>query len=624
MADLAWVVDDDVSLWRDGCDAVSVIDTSTGEGVAYGDWYDSFPHVTVSADGLLAIAPIPGSPLDGITPQLYVLSRASRSALLWRTSRFEIQGLLNGAPAAFSPDNSALLLVHEQEVVKHSVGAIGPRTVGPRRGVFRLTGGKVAAIVFAPDSSIAYLADTEGRIHSVDVDSMEPDGAPIQYIPPQTYRNIWQERVRQTFLAISPDGRFLTVNGGLRPQLEIVDLASRTAVTVAVSGLQESHGLAYDHSEINRGLLAVHGRTSVNVYRTRGTQPPVLLSSATVPPQSLQTWKDNYLLARMASIAWTGRGDAVIASIGSKKEFRILEFDERVGRGLSLRTDFDACTAGRALGAGLDVVTLNDRLLRSTLTVTPTPSVTITPSRTDRPTTTPSSPTTATASSTTTMTPTPTASPTPTATSTPALLFLPLSLRERCDPVHERSDIALVLDTSSSMTGPKIEDARGAALAFVGLIDLAPGRSQVAVVRYDREAEVVRELTNARALIEAAIRNLQVRSGTNIDKGLRTALGELQSPRHLDRNAQVLILLTDGVQTGTPGEELRAAAEAHAAGVMVYTIGLGADVDEATLRAIAGADDRYYFAPDSGDLARIYGEIARDLMCPGVDLWAGR
>jgi uncharacterized protein YegL len=174
------------------------------------------------------------------------------------------------------------------------------------------------------------------------------------------------------------------------------------------------------------------------------------------------------------------------------------------------------------------------------------------------------------------------------------------------------------------MTGQKIVDACDAALAFVGMIDLAPGRSQVAVVRFDREADVMRELTNARALIDAAIRNLQVRSGTHIDKGLRTALGELESPRHLERNAQVLILLTDGVQTGTPGEETRAGEEVRASGVRVYTIGLGADVDAATLRTIAGADERYYFAPDSGGLARIYGEIAKDLMCPGVDLWGGR
>jgi Ca-activated chloride channel homolog len=203
-------------------------------------------------------------------------------------------------------------------------------------------------------------------------------------------------------------------------------------------------------------------------------------------------------------------------------------------------------------------------------------------------------------------------------------LYLPIALRGRCDPQHKRADVALVIDTSSSMAGRKLEDAKAAAAAFVAQMDFAPGRDQVAVVRYDTEAEVACPFTNAGAVIEAAVRNLHSRSGTHIDKGLRLALGELQSPRHLERNMSVMILLTDGVQTGTPGEELRAANEVHGAGVRVYTIGLGADVDEVTLREIAGSDDRYYSAPDSGDLGHIYGEIARDLMCPGVELWGGR
>jgi Mg-chelatase subunit ChlD len=615
--DLVWVIDDDATMWHDGCDAISVIDARTGNGVAYGEWHPSFPRMTVSADGLRAVAPLPGSPQDGITPQLYMLSRADSSTNQWRTSRFEVRGLLNGGPASFSPDDSTLLLVHEHEVVKYAVSEIGKRSIGPRRGSFRLTIGRVAAIAFAPDSSIAYLADTEGRIHTLDVTAMEPLGAPIEYSSPQTYRNLWRERVRQTFMAVSPDSRYLAVNGGTRPQIEMVDLASRNTVSVPVAGLHESHGLAFDYSDLNRGLLAVHGRTSVNVYRTRGTQPPALLSSAGVPPQSLQLWRENILLARLATIAWSGRGDAVIASIGSKKEFRILEFDQTSGRGLELRTDFDACTAGRALGVGLDVVTLNDRLPRPTPTVTASPSATATPRSTDAPTTSPSSPPSTTPTNTATMTPSPTAIG-------DRRVYLPLVLREHCSPEHRRSDVALVIDTSSSMAGQKSEDASSAALAFVGNIDLAPGRSQVAVVRYDREAEVVCELTRSRPLIEAAIRSLNVRSGTHIDKGLRTSLCELQSDRHLERNTQVIVLLTDGVQTGTPGEEIRAAAEVRAVGVRLYAIGLGDDVDEATLRTMAGSDERYYFAPDSGDLARIYSEIAQDLMCPGVDLWGGR
>jgi Mg-chelatase subunit ChlD len=171
------------------------------------------------------------------------------------------------------------------------------------------------------------------------------------------------------------------------------------------------------------------------------------------------------------------------------------------------------------------------------------------------------------------------------------------------------------------MTGQKIKGAKSAALLFVGLIDLEPGRSQVTVVRYDREAQVVRELTRSRVLIDAAIRSLQVRSGTHIDKGLRVALSELQSPRRLDRNTPVVILLTDGLQTGTPGEEMRAAAEVRNAGVRLYTIGLGSDVDRTALKTMAGDESRYFYAPDSADLASIYAEIAQDLMCPGKELW---
>jgi Ca-activated chloride channel family protein len=221
--------------------------------------------------------------------------------------------------------------------------------------------------------------------------------------------------------------------------------------------------------------------------------------------------------------------------------------------------------------------------------------------------------------------PTPIPTPIPSATCLPEPLYLPVAIRERCDPQHKRADVALVIDTSSSMTGQKLANAKSAAVMFVGLMDLSPGRDQMAVVRYDREAELVCELSHARTVIKAAIRGLASRNWTHIDAGLRTALAELQSPRHLDRNMPVMILLTDGIQTGTPGEELRAAAAVRNAGVRLYTIGLGADVDAAALRAMAGDASRYRFAPDSADLARIYAETASDIQCPAPagGFWPG-
>jgi len=270
-------------------------------------------------------------------------------------------------------------------------------------------------------------------------------------------------------------------------------------------------------------------------------------------------------------------------------------------------------TAGASILVPAQPVTITVAGLCETPTVPPSPTVATPRTATRTPTPTPES--------------TPTLEPTATATATPLPrpLYLPLALVERCDPEHRRADVALVIDTSSSMAGRKLEDAKAAAATFVGEMDLGPGRDQVTVVRYDTEAELTCRLTNARAVIEAAIRNLTSRSGTHIDAGLRTALGELQSPRHLERNTSVMILLTDGVQTGTPGEELRAAEEVRAAGVRLYTIGLGADADAAALREMAGDASRYHFAPDSANLARIYAEIASDILCPAPagGFWPG-
>lgn len=186
------------------------------------------------------------------------------------------------------------------------------------------------------------------------------------------------------------------------------------------------------------------------------------------------------------------------------------------------------------------------------------------------------------------------------------------------------SDIVLALDTSGSMAGDKLDAAKRAALFFVSLVDLEPGRSQVAVVRFDHDAELVRRLTRDRALVSGSIQGLEVRSGTRIDEGLLFALDELRSPRRARQNVPVIILLTDGVHNGVPGAEMRAAAEVRAAGVRFYAIGLGADVDAAKLNEMVGDEGRYYFAPNAGDLEKIYADIAADLVCPGREHWGGR
>ncbi len=255
----------------------------------------------------------------------------------------------------------------------------------------------------------------------------------------------------------------------------------------------------------------------------------------------------------------------------------------------------------------------------------PASYVTPTPTATHVPTATPSAPTTPVPTATSAPSATPSLPSTATPTTPPLVpVYLPLLLKEHCDPTLERADIALVIDTSSSMTGEKLSDAKDAAVRFVGLMDLAPARDQVAVIRFDTDAQAVSELTGDRAAVVESIRALEPHRGTHIDLGLLAALEELESPRRIADNVPVMVLLTDGIQTGAAGAEVAAARQVRGAGVRLYTIGLGADVDEPTLREMAGDPARYYFAPDSSHLARIYGEVARDIDCPAERFWGRR
>ena len=52
-----------------------------------------------------------------------------------------------------------------------------------------------------------------------------------------------------------------------------------------------------------------------------------------------------------------------------------------------------------------------------------------------------------------------------------------------------------------------------------------------------------------------------------------------------------------------------------AAGVRVFTIGLGADADAALLREVASAPADYYESPAEADLATIYAQISERLAC---------
>jgi hypothetical protein len=121
--------------------------------------------------------------------------------------------------------------------------------------------------------------------------------------------------------------------------------------------------------------------------------------------------------------------------------------------------------------------------------------------------------------------------------------------------------------------------------------------------------------------------------GTRLDLALEGGRTALTGPGRDPAHTPVLVLLTDGLPNRVPtpapsGSQedtvLAAAARAKAAGIRLYTIGVGrpdapdlADrINPDLLRAAASAPEMYYQAPDAEDLARIYAEVADTLRCP--------
>jgi len=155
---------------------------------------------------------------------------------------------------------------------------------------------------------------------------------------------------------------------------------------------------------------------------------------------------------------------------------------------------------------------------------------------------------------------------------------------------------------------------------FVDELRLGEG-DRAAVVAFNADARLLAGLTADRRVLDAALGGIELAGQTCLVCGVQVAAEELLAQREAGR-ALVLVLLTDGQSNPRPASEaVDAAAAAKAAGVTVFTIGLGAELDEAALRAIASRPEYNYRAPDAADLEAIYRRIAVTIPCPGQTFW---
>lgn len=192
-----------------------------------------------------------------------------------------------------------------------------------------------------------------------------------------------------------------------------------------------------------------------------------------------------------------------------------------------------------------------------------------------------------------------------------------LRLGGNCPSASEKADIVLVVDRSNSMTDSgKIGNAR---LAVADFIDIVMPKDQpdqrvfkVGMVMFQNQPQLLAPLSFDRNAVLSQIPKLEPAGGTNIADGLEMGLSEVLGPEHRADAKPIIVLMTDGVPfNNTRMYTVDVADRLRDAGITVYSVGLGQDVDPNLLRLVARRPELYYFAPTASELADVFKGIAR-------------
>ena len=185
-------------------------------------------------------------------------------------------------------------------------------------------------------------------------------------------------------------------------------------------------------------------------------------------------------------------------------------------------------------------------------------------------------------------------------------------------------DLLLAVDLSGSMETEDFTDAQGKQVDRLTAVkqvlgDFLARRSddRIGLIVFGSAAFVQAPFTDDVEVLRTLLDEVELRMA-----GPKTALGDamglaLTLFERSEMDERVMIVLTDGNDTGSLVPPDRAAAIARDQGVTVYTVGVGdpqqvgeEKLDEATLRKVAETTGgRYFFAADRQALEQIYTEL---------------
>ena len=185
-----------------------------------------------------------------------------------------------------------------------------------------------------------------------------------------------------------------------------------------------------------------------------------------------------------------------------------------------------------------------------------------------------------------------------------------LSVSGDCPELERKSDVVLVLDVSSSMTGAKGQAVEQAAAQFVDLMD--PRLVQIGIVTFSDTPTRVIELSTDYLQVKNEISTLKYGHNTNIVDGLATGVDMVLGPKHRGDATPVIIFLSDGDHNVNPvfGTMDEVIELLQSSPIETYAIGIDG-ADRWLLRRIAGTRSRFIEEPDPDLIDWAFGDIAR-------------
>ena len=203
-------------------------------------------------------------------------------------------------------------------------------------------------------------------------------------------------------------------------------------------------------------------------------------------------------------------------------------------------------------------------------------------------------------------------------------------------------DIVLTLDISGSMRADDFRPKSRFHVAREVLTDFIEqaGHNRLGLVVFAQQAFTQAPLTADHKMVKQLLDEVHIgmlEDGTAIGMAIATAANRL---RNSEARSKVIILLTDGVNNAGEIDPVTAAKAAAALGIKIYAIGVGkeggapmpdpdasfgrpryitgpngrpvlTELDEETLKEVAGEAGQYFRATDADALKQIYDQINR-------------